>query len=80
MGEGSNLGSTQKMGGWPIANRCFFCCVEEEFINHILIHCTKATVLYVGRRLFTPYMLWVGLLAPFSLLIYKIFCAFNYQK
>ena len=70
MGEGSNLGSTQN----------YFCCVEEESINHILIHCTKARVLYVGRHLFTPYMLWVGLLVPFSLLIYKIFCAFNYQK
>ena len=29
-----------------MANRCFLCCVEEESINHILIHCTKVRVLW----------------------------------
>ena len=31
-----------KKRGWTLANRCFLCCVEEESIDHILIHCTKA--------------------------------------
>ena len=35
-----------KRGGWPIANRCFLCCTEKESINHILIHCSKARVLW----------------------------------
>ena len=32
--------------GWSIANRCFLCCVEEDLINHILINCSKARVLW----------------------------------
>ena len=35
-----------KKRGWTLANRCFLCCVEEEFLDHILIHCTKARVLW----------------------------------
>ena len=35
-----------KKWGWILANRCFLCCVEEESIDHILIHCTKAKVLW----------------------------------
>ena len=35
-----------KRRGWNLANRCFLCCVEEETINHILIHCSKARVLW----------------------------------
>ena len=35
-----------KKRGWNLANRCFLCCVEEESIDHILIHCTKARVLW----------------------------------
>ena len=34
-----------KKRGWTLANRCFLCCAEEESIDHILIHCTKARVL-----------------------------------
>ena len=33
-----------KKSGWTLANRCFLCCAEEESIDHILIHCTKARV------------------------------------
>ncbi|WKA03436.1 hypothetical protein VitviT2T_021543 [Vitis vinifera] len=35
-----------KRRGWILANRCFLCCDEEETINHILIHCPKARVLW----------------------------------
>ncbi|KAJ9701497.1 hypothetical protein PVL29_006726 [Vitis rotundifolia] len=35
-----------KRRGWFLANRCFLCCKEEETINHILIHCPKARVLW----------------------------------
>ncbi|RVX00492.1 hypothetical protein CK203_036925 [Vitis vinifera] len=37
LGYGVSLGKR----GWPLANRCFLCCVKEESIDHILIHCTK---------------------------------------
>ena len=35
-----------KRRGWNLANRCPLCCDEEETINHILIHCSKAKVLW----------------------------------
>ena len=35
-----------KRKGWSLANRCFLCLIDEESINHILIHCTKARVLW----------------------------------
>ena len=35
-----------KRRGWFLANICFLCLVEEESINHILIHCTKTRVLW----------------------------------
>ena len=35
-----------KRRGWNIANRCFLFCDEEETINHIFIHCSKARVLW----------------------------------
>ena len=34
-----------KRRGWILANRCSLCCAEEETINHILLHCSKAKVL-----------------------------------
>ena len=35
-----------KKRGWTLANRCFLCYAEEESIDHILIHCIKARVLW----------------------------------
>lgn len=35
-----------KKRGRILANRCFLCCEEEETIDHILIHCTRARVLW----------------------------------
>ena len=35
-----------KKRGWILANRCSLCCAEEETINHILVHCSKAKVLW----------------------------------
>ncbi|RVW93513.1 putative ribonuclease H protein [Vitis vinifera] len=35
-----------KKRGRILANRCFLCCEEEESIDHILIHCTRARVLW----------------------------------
>ena len=47
-----------KRRGWTLANRFFFCLVEEESTNHILIHCTKTRVLW--ELLFTLFgVTWV---------------------
>ena len=35
-----------KRRDWILANRCSLCCAEEETINHILVHCSKAKVLW----------------------------------
>ena len=32
--------------GWQLLNHCFLCACEEENVNHILIHCTMARVLW----------------------------------
>ncbi|WJZ84180.1 hypothetical protein VitviT2T_003796 [Vitis vinifera] len=32
--------------GWHLPNRCFLCGCEEETVNHILIHCIVARVLW----------------------------------
>ena len=47
-----------KKRGWSLPNRCFLCCAAEESIDHLLIHCTKAKVLW--DFLFTFFsVLWV---------------------
>ncbi|RVW97682.1 putative ribonuclease H protein [Vitis vinifera] len=33
--------------GWHLPNRCFLCGCEEETVNHILIHCIVAKVLWI---------------------------------
>ena len=35
-----------KKRGWALPNRCYLCGDAEESINHLLIHCTKARVLW----------------------------------
>ncbi|RVW65556.1 Argininosuccinate lyase, chloroplastic [Vitis vinifera] len=36
-----------KRRDWILVNRCSLCCAEEETINHILVHCSKAKVALV---------------------------------
>ena len=51
-----------KKRGRALANRYFLCCEEEKSIDHILIHCSKARVLW--ELLFTLFgVFWV---LPFS--------------
>ena len=35
-----------KKRGWRIPNRCYLCKEEEETSDHILIHCSKAHLLW----------------------------------
>ena len=35
-----------KMRGRTLANRCFLCGEEEETVDHLLIHCSKARILW----------------------------------
>ena len=35
-----------KKRGRALANRCFLCGEEEETMNHLLIHCSKAKILW----------------------------------
>ncbi|RVW44185.1 Transposon TX1 uncharacterized 149 kDa protein [Vitis vinifera] len=32
--------------GWQLPNRCYLCGMDEENVNHLLIHCTVARVLW----------------------------------
>ena len=35
-----------KKRGRSLANRCFLCAEGEETIDHLLIHCSKAKILW----------------------------------
>ena len=35
-----------KQRGRSLANRCFLCGEGEETVNHLLIHCSKAKILW----------------------------------
>ena len=35
-----------KRRGIPLANRCFLCEDDEEIIDHLLIHCSRAKMLW----------------------------------
>ena len=35
-----------KRRGFSLANRCCFCADDEEYIEHLLIHCTKIWALW----------------------------------
>ena len=39
-----------KRRGIPLANKCFFCEEDEETIDHLLIHCSRAKM-FVGSFL-----------------------------
>ena len=53
----------------PLANRCYLCEEEEETLNHLLVHCLKAKVLWelilaiIGFRWFFPFSVRQVLLA-----------------
>ena len=43
---GKVLTVDQPRRGWYLANHCSFCLVHEESIDHVLLHCGKAVVLW----------------------------------
>ena len=44
-GKVLTLNQVKKMG-WALASRCYFCQAEEEFIDHLLLHCEKIRALW----------------------------------
>ena len=47
-----------KRKGIPLANKCFFCEEDEETIDHLLIHCSRAKM-FVGSFLAIVDSNWV---------------------
>ena len=47
-----------KKRGWSLPNRCYLCCAVEESIDHLLIHCTKARILWAMKEILLG---WHGL-------------------
>ena len=45
LGEKLTLDQLQRRG-WSFANKCFLCYTHKESIDHILLHCNKARVLW----------------------------------
>ena len=66
-----------KKRGRFLANRCFFCCEEEDSIDHILIQCSRAKVLW--ELVFALFVVtWV---LPFSVRdTLSGWCGFNLGK
>ena len=48
--------------GWPLANRCYLCLSEEETLDHLLLQCNVARILW--HLLFS--LFGVSWVLPFS--------------
>ena len=44
-GKALTLDQIQKRG-WALANRCYLCHLNEESIDHLLLHCVKTSALW----------------------------------
>ena len=53
-----------KRRGRPLANRCYLCEKEEETLDHLLVHCSKARMLW--ELIFA--IVGIGLVFPFYVL------------
>ena len=66
-----------KRRGISLANRCFLCEEDEETIDHLLIHCSRAKILWdlilviVGVSWVFPLTVWHSLLAWQGLMLAK---------
>ena len=48
-----------KKRGRSLANRCYLCEEEEETLNHLLVHCSKARMLW--ELILAIVGVWMGL-------------------
>ncbi|RVW86685.1 Nicalin [Vitis vinifera] len=55
VGKGFDFGSASRRG-WTLANGCALCKVELETIDHILLHCDKARLLW--QLVFSIFGVW----------------------
>ena len=60
-----------KKRGRPLANRCYLCEKEEETLNHPLVHCPKARILW--ELILT--IVGIGWVFPFS--VRQVFLAWQ---
>ena len=63
-----------KKRGRSLANRCYLCEEEEETLNHLLVHCSKARMLW---ELILA-IVWFGWVFPFS--VRKVLLAWQGRK